>query len=110
MLTLNQLANNLIWASSDSATCGAGYLNGAVQSGLKSAALALLCVRPQTITWQDVREIESATKLQRTSFKWLQRQLVCLNLPNLFTCVSAMCAVIAVVGINKFIQLHAIRR
>jgi hypothetical protein len=109
MLTLNQLANNLIWASSESATYGAGYLNGAVQSGLKSAALALLCVRPQTITWQDVREIESATKLERPGCVWMQRQVLHLSLPNSLTCLSALAAIITVVGINKLIHV-AIRR
>jgi hypothetical protein len=34
-----QFADNLIWSSAGTATCGQGYLNGAVQSGLKAGKI-----------------------------------------------------------------------
>lgn len=52
--------NRIIWSSSNSATQYRGYLSGAVQSGYRAALLSLQILRPQTIHWQDIRDVESA--------------------------------------------------
>lgn len=52
--------NRIIWSSTNSGTIYRGYLNGAVQSGMRAAVLTLLFIRPQTIHWQDINDVQYA--------------------------------------------------
>lgn len=60
------VCNRLIWASSSTGVQYRGYANGAVQSGMRATMLALLELRPQLITWEDVTEIEHANAMPKT--------------------------------------------
>lgn len=98
--------NRVIWGSTNTGTLFRGYLNGAVQGGdssnyflkkhlqymyklnflflfqgLRSALLALLELRPQSVQWQDLNEIhwESFIK-KRTGF--FERALSSINVYN----------------------------
>ncbi|XP_055853392.1 probable flavin-containing monoamine oxidase A isoform X2 [Episyrphus balteatus] len=62
--------NRIIWSSTSTATLYRGCLNGAVQSGLRSAIHALLILRPQSINWQDLAEIQKASVVYRYPSHW----------------------------------------
>lgn len=88
------LCDRLIWASSSTGVRFRGYANGAVQSGMRATMLALLELRPQLITWQDVTEIEHANAMPRT-VGFIDSFVSSLNLYNCtswgFTCVALYC-------------------
>lgn len=52
--------NNIVWASTNSSTSYRGFMNGAVQSGLRAALSSLLTLRPQSVTWMDFDEVQVA--------------------------------------------------
>ncbi|XP_055904925.1 probable flavin-containing monoamine oxidase A [Eupeodes corollae] len=62
--------NRIIWSSTSMATLYRGCLNGAVQSGLRAAVHALLILRPQSVIWQDLAEIQKASVVYRYPSHW----------------------------------------
>lgn len=62
--------NRIVWSSTATATLYRGCLNGAVQSGLRGAMHALLILRPQSISWQDLAEIQRANAVYRYPSHW----------------------------------------
>lgn len=76
--------NRVIWASTNSATSFRGFLNGAVQSGLRSSIQALLLIRPQTIDWTDMENIQHASVV-RKKIGYFKRLLASFNIYNILT-------------------------
>ncbi|XP_019931073.3 probable flavin-containing monoamine oxidase A [Aedes albopictus] len=103
----------VIFASSNASCWYRGFINGSVQGGVKAAVLALLEVRPQTINFKDV------TDMQCIHFKYFQRSSglerfwYSLNLSSVSRFVAVAATVAAtfsmligftknVAGINEF--------
>lgn len=75
--------NRIVWSSSAcTATVYRGCLGGAVQSGLRAAMSALLVLRPQMVTWEDIAEVQSKDRLHKRGAGFLTKQLSGLNLYN----------------------------
>uniref|UniRef100_A0A182QWR3 G-protein coupled receptors family 1 profile domain-containing protein n=1 Tax=Anopheles farauti TaxID=69004 RepID=A0A182QWR3_9DIPT len=60
----------LIFASTNASCWYRGFINGSVQGGIRAAILALLEIRPQTITFREV------TDMQCIHFKYFRRRSV----------------------------------
>lgn len=73
--------NRVIWASTNSATSFRGFLNGAVQSGLRSSIQALLLIRPQIIDWNDIENIQHASVVKK-KICFFERLLASFNIYN----------------------------
>lgn len=74
--------NRVVWASTNSATSFRGFLNGAVQSGLRSSIQALLLIRPQIIDWMDMESIQHASVVRRR-IGYCKRLLASFNVYNI---------------------------
>lgn len=73
--------NRIIWASSNSAVHYRGFANGAVQAGMRAALYTLLELRPQTINWHDIHEIQHANVV-RQQIGWIDKFKSNFNLYN----------------------------
>lgn len=71
----------IIWAGTNSAVHYRGFANGAVQAGMRAALYALLDVRPQTIDWHDIDEIQHANVVHER-INWIDECLASCNLYN----------------------------
>lgn len=89
---------NVLFASSNSSNWYRGFANGAVQSGMRTALLALLAVRPQTVDWKDFNDIEHASRIRRhiSTFSLLSASL------NLYKCTWH--GLVWTIGIYIFIK------
>lgn len=77
----NSTWNRIIWTSIYEEGVYKGYANGSVQSGKKAALIALLGLRPQLVSWEDLNDVKPANVV-KTRIGWLQRLLVSINLYN----------------------------
>lgn len=100
------VCDRLIWASSCTGNQYRGYVDGAVESGLRATMLALLELRPQLITFHDVTEIEHANAMTRT-VGFFESFVASLNLYN---CTSWGIAFVALYWLkSKFFHYSILR-
>lgn len=107
----NSTWNRIIWTSVYDEGAYKGYVNGSVQSGKKAALIALLGLRPQLVSWEDIADVKPASVV-KARIGWLQRFLVTLNLYNsvyyaIFTpvCYMSFCYLWK----KCFVKLHEVR-
>ncbi|XP_037029528.1 probable flavin-containing monoamine oxidase A [Bradysia coprophila] len=73
--------NRIIWTSTYDEGAYKGYANGSVQSGKKAALIALLGLRPQMVSWEDIADVKPANVVKTRIGLW-QQIAASINLYN----------------------------